>query len=400
MRTLNIGIIGLGCVGMGVVEILERNQTWIAQRCGCLLQIRKGVVRDLSKKRTLSFALSDCVEDILKDPKIDIVVELMGGVQDAFSVAQRALQNNKAFVTANKAMLAEYYHPLQRLAKKAIGFEASVGGGLPIVNALKEGLGANQILFLAGILNGTSNFILDQMELGAHFTQALQQAQALGYAEADPSLDLSGEDSAHKLSILATLAFHTQPTLNYLEGIECIESIDLQHARHLGYRIKLLASAWRCGQSLALVVRPTLIPQAHFLAQVDGVMNGMVIIGDCVGETFFYGAGAGGLASASAVVSDLMAVAKNPNPAPPLETLTYNYTDMPHAYYLRLDPLDLTSIVSILNTHAIQLDSYQVEHNQVICITKPTTQDRVQKVLHHFQQNHQNARALAIYESP
>ncbi|WP_104753679.1 homoserine dehydrogenase [Helicobacter salomonis] len=400
MHILNLGIIGLGCVGMEVVNILERNRAWITQRCGCTLQVRKGVVRDLSKKRVLNFPLSDRVEDVLEDASIDIVVELMGGVQEAFSIAQQALKNNKAFVTANKAMLAQHYHTLQCLTKRAIGFEASVGGGLPIIRALKDGLGANQILYLAGILNGTSNFILNQMELGAPFKEALQQAQALGYAEADPSLDISGEDSAHKLLILATLAFHTQPNLSHVEGIEHIEFIDIQYAKRLGYRLKLLATARCCDQQLMLAVRPTLIPQAHFLAQVDGVMNGVVVGGDCVGETFFYGAGAGGLASASAVVSDLMTVARNPNPAPPLRTLMYTNLEVSQAYYLRLESLDLDQIITTLKAHAIQLSSCQVEHHRVFCITKPTTQLAIQEALFSFQERQQKPCALAIYESP
>ncbi|WP_121020271.1 homoserine dehydrogenase [Helicobacter vulpis] len=397
MRTLNIGIIGLGCVGMGVVEILARNQYWIAQRCGCRLQIRRGVVRDLSKKRVLDFPISDRVQDVLEDDAIDIVVELMGGVQEAFHVAKQALNRHKIFVSANKAMLAQHYHSLSQMAKQSLGFEASVGGGIPIISALQGGLGANQISHLAGILNGTSNFILEQMQQGADFKQALQQAQALGYAEADPSLDISGEDSAHKLLILATLAFHTRPTLHYLEGIEKIENVDIQQAQHLGYAIKLLARAQCQNGHLILSVRPTLIPQEHFLAQVHGVMNGVLVVGDCVGETFFYGAGAGGLASASAVVSDLMAVAKNPKAAPLVELRSYTYAPLPQSYYLRVSTSSLASVQSILENHGIALVSHHIESNTMACITEPVLDSHLQKALASL--HHQSVRVFCVYES-
>ncbi|WP_120945532.1 MULTISPECIES: homoserine dehydrogenase [Helicobacter] len=399
MRTLNIGIIGLGCVGMGVVEILQRNQDWIAQRCGARLRLHRGVVRDLSKKRALHFPLSDRVQDILDDPDIDIVVELMGGVQEAFGIAKQVLNRNKAFVTANKAMLAQHYHSLSQMAKQPLGFEASVGGGIPIISALQDGLGANQICQLSGVLNGTSNFILEQMQLGANFQQALQQAQALGYAEADPSLDINGEDSAHKLLILATLAFHTHPTLAYLEGIENIENVDIQQAKHLGYSIKLLARAQRQGRHLALSVRPTLIPQGHFLAQVHGVMNGVQVVGDCVGETFFYGAGAGGLASASAVVSDLMGVAKNPKPAPLVELITYAHTQIPQPYYLRTMAFDFPNLQSALQDHGIALASHHVESSLSICITQPTLDSHLQTALASLESCSQRVRAFCVYES-
>ncbi|WP_104710400.1 homoserine dehydrogenase [Helicobacter felis] len=389
MRSLNIGIIGLGSVGMGVVDILQNSQENIIRRCGARLQVRKGIVRDLSKPRKVNFALSDRMADVLDDPEIDIVVELIGGVQEAFEIAQRTLENKKLFVTANKAMLATHYLTLQNLATKAMGFEASVGGGLPIVNALKDGLASSGILSLSGILNGTSNFILSQMEQGQSFEKALKEAQALGYAEADPTLDISGEDSAHKLIILSTLAFQTAPKIDFISGIENLSSVDLQYAQSLGYRIKLLAHAQRQDYKLNLRVCPTCIPQKHFLAQVDGVMNGVAIKGDYVGETFYYGAGAGGLASASAVVSDLIALAKNATPPPPIHPIPYTPTDFPTSYYLRLrNPSSLClEELGILN------DCY--DKSKALYITKPTTHKKIQTLF----STHQLDCALPIYES-
>ncbi|WP_104749825.1 homoserine dehydrogenase [Helicobacter cynogastricus] len=390
MRTLNIGIIGLGSVGMSVVDILQKSQESISRRCGVRLQVCKGVVRDLSKPRKVNFALSNQATDILDDPKIDIVVELIGGMQEAFEIAQQALKKQKLFVTANKAMLAVHYLTLQNLATKAIGFEASVGGGLPIVNVLKDGLASSGILRLSGILNGTSNFILSQMEQGQSFEKALKEAQELGYAEADPTLDISGEDSAHKLVILSTLAFQTRPKVDFISGIENLSNIDLEHAQSLGYRIKLLAHAQWQDHNLSLRVCPTCIPQAHFLAQVNGVMNGVAIKGDYVGETFYYGPGAGGLASASAVVSDLIALAKNPTPPPPIHPISYTPVDFPTSYYLRLQNSN-----SLFCLQELGILSYHCDKDRVICITKPTTQEKIQALFSARQLDC----ALPIYES-
>ncbi|GMT38827.1 Homoserine dehydrogenase Hom [Helicobacter bizzozeronii] len=386
MRVLNIGIIGLGCVGMGVVEILKKNRALIAKRCGHELVITRGVVQDLSKKRAVDFPLSDRLEDILDDPSIDVVVELMGGVEQAFQVAQRALKQKKGFVTANKAMLAQHYYSLQNLG--AMGFEASVCGGLPIINALQRGLSANEIRGIQGILNGTTNFILSQMEQGQDFASALQQAQALGYAEANAHLDISGLDSAHKLLILSFLAFHIQPSLDavFIEGIERIKPIDMHYAKRLERTIKHLALAHKQGDKIALSVCPVLLDQNHLLARVEGVMNGVCVLGDCLGESFYYGAGAGGLATASAVVSDLMGIANKPfYPIAPTPHTCQTPQEIQSAYYLRMelsphsDPLCLIS--PVLEKCHIKICAYFQEDKTCIVITEITTQAHIQQAL-------------------
>ncbi|BDQ28409.1 hypothetical protein ASB7_02460 [Helicobacter ailurogastricus] len=289
---VQIGIVGLGCVGLSVVEILNKHAALLEQRCGHALVVKRGVVRDLAKKRPpVDFALSASVDDLLNDPDINLIVELSGQVDLAYQLARHALKQGKGFVTANKAMLAKH----QELIHQPIGFEASVGGGIPLIKALKEGLSANAILSIEGVLNGTCNFILEQMDLGQSFEVALQRAQELGYAEASAHLDTSGQDSAHKLLILASLAFGGKIALSSVEvrGIEGIANADLAHAKRLGCCVKLLAQAHQEKGGLTLSVGPVLLPQSHLLAQVKGVMNGAVVVGDSVGETFYYGAGAG-----------------------------------------------------------------------------------------------------------
>ncbi|BCZ17338.1 hypothetical protein NHP190003_06200 [Helicobacter sp. NHP19-003] len=301
---LQIGIVGLGCVGLSVVEILNKHADLLAQRCGHQLVVKKGVVRDLSKKRPVDFALSANADGLLDDPQIDLIVELSGQVDLAYKLATKALERGKGFITANKAMLAKH----QELIHSSIGFEASVGGGIPLIKALKEGLASNAIVGIQGVVNGTCNFILEQMGLGQSLESALQKAQELGYAEANAHLDTSGQDSAHKLLILSSLAFGGRIVFESMaiRGIEQITNADLAHAKRLGYTLKLLAQAHKGVGGLALSVGPVLLPQGHLLAQVRGVMNGAIFVGDSVGETFYYGAGAGGLATASAVVNDIV----------------------------------------------------------------------------------------------
>lgn len=409
MGVLNIGIIGLGCVGMAVVEILKKHQSLIAQRCGYHLVIKKGVVQDLSKKRGVDFKLSDRIEDVLDDPDIHVVVELMGGIEGAFKVAQRALEQKKGFVTANKAMLAQHYYTLQNLAQTPMGFEASVGGGIPIIGVLKEGLGANEVVSIRGILNGTSNFILSQMAQGRSFVAALKEARSLGYAEANAHLDTSGQDSAHKLLVLAFLAFHIQPKLAevHTEGIEHIKPIDMHYAHRLGYAIKLLGIANKQKQQVELSVCPVLLDQKSLLAQVNGVMNGICVVGDCVGETFYYGMGAGGLATASAVVSDLMAVARflNTGVQKPTTPTPYHLKmpqEISSAYYLRVELAShqeaLSAITPILDQCCIKIHAHFQEKRTHILTTETTTQANMDQALLFFKQSEyfKNAYAMRI----
>lgn len=373
MKDINIGIIGVGVVGSSVVKILEENKEIISARAGVNLVVKKGVVKNLNKTRNINIPLYENPDEILNDEEIDIVIELMGGVQEAYEIAKKALQNKKALITANKAMLAYHRYDLQQIANDIpIGFEASVCGGIPIIKALKDGLGANHILALKGILNGTSNYILTQMiQENQDFNTALKQAQKLGYAEADPSLDINGGDAGHKLLILASLAYgiDAKPKDIIIEGIESISPDDIDFANEFGYSIKLLGIAKKEGNEIELRVHPAMINKNKMISKVEGVMNGISVIGDRVGETLYYGAGAGGDATASAVISDLIEIARGKS------SLMLGFENSPHIpftlkekdsikshYYVRLLTIDkpgvLAQIASILSKNNISISAF------------------------------------------
>lgn len=367
MKTINIGIIGLGTVGSAVVELLLANKDVISARAGAKIVIKKGVAKDISKLKS-QIPLSQNIDDILEDDEISIVIELMGGVEQAYQVAKKALQKGKAFITANKAMLA--YHRYDLINDDAIiGFEASVAGGIPIIKALRDGLSANHIQNIRGILNGTCNYILTKMtDFGISFESALKEAQDLGYAEANPSLDIDGYDAAHKLVILSSIAFgiDTKPENILIEGISGISQDDIFFAKEFGYTIKLLAIAKRVGDEVEIRVHLAMIDNDEMISKVNGVMNGISVIGDRVGETMYYGAGAGGNATASAVVGDLIEIVRGKS-APmlgfkaPLERgLTLkNIDSIESRYYLRLKVADkagtLAKITAILGAHNISI---------------------------------------------
>lgn len=367
MKTINIGIIGLGTVGSAVVELLLTNKDVISARAGAKIVIKKGVAKDISKLKS-QIPLSQNIDDILEDDEISIVIELMGGVEQAYQVAKKALQKGKAFITANKAMLA--YHRYDLINDDAIiGFEASVAGGIPIIKALRDGLSANHIQNIRGILNGTCNYILTKMtDFGINFESALKEAQDLGYAEANPSLDIDGYDAAHKLVILSSIAFgiDTKPENILIEGISGISQDDIFFAKEFGYTIKLLAIAKRVGDEVEIRVHLAMIDNDEMISKVNGVMNGISVIGDRVGETMYYGAGAGGNATASAVVGDLIEIVRGKS-APmlgfkaPLECgLTLkNIDSIESRYYLRLKVADkagtLAKITAIFGAHNISI---------------------------------------------
>lgn len=373
MKDINIGIIGVGVVGSSVIKILEENKEIISARAGVNLVVKKGVVKNLDKARNTNIPLYENPDEILNDKEIDIVIELMGGVQEAYEIAKKALQNKKALITANKAMLAYHRYDLQKIANDIpIGFEASVCGGIPIIKALKDGLGANHILALKGILNGTSNYILTQMiQKNQDFNTALQQAQKLGYAESDPSLDINGGDAGHKLLILASLAYgiDAKPKDIIIEGIESISPDDIEFANEFGYSIKLLGIAKKEGNEIELRVHPAMINKNKMISKVEGVMNGISVIGDRVGETLYYGAGAGGDATASAVISDLIEIARGKS------SLMLGFENSPHIpftlkpknhikshYYVRLLTIDkpgvLAQIASVLSKNNISISAF------------------------------------------
>jgi homoserine dehydrogenase len=315
MRKINIGLIGFGNIGSGVVKILHERKALLTEKIGIEIDIKKICDKDLSSKRNVSVDKSLLTRDpdsVINDPQIDIVVELVGGIHPAKEFIVAALKKGKNVVTANKALLAHFASELFALAAdkgKNIYFEASVGGGIPIIKSLKQGLVANRFNSVYGIVNGTSNYVLSQMSLNSFgFNEALKEAQAKGFAEKDPSLDIDGIDSAHKLVLLTYLAFGKLVNLEdvYIEGISRISLSDVEYAKELGLEIKLLAIAKKKADGLEVRVHPTLIPKDHLLASVEGVFNAIYVSSDLAGNLLFYGPGAGQLSAASAVVSDLV----------------------------------------------------------------------------------------------
>lgn len=318
MDALHIALIGCGTVGSGVARLLLEQGDRLAERAGRRLILRKVVVRDCSKPRAVALPselLTNQLEPVLRDPSIQVAVEVVGGVDWARQAILSLLEAGKDVVTANKALLAQHGQEIFHTARergRAVAFEGSVAGGIPIIAALSQSLAANQIVSLKGILNGTCNFILTQM--GEHdqtYAEALSEAQRQGYAEADPTLDVDGTDSAHKLAILAQIAFGVTVDSSSIDhrGIADIQAIDLQYARELGYTIKLLAEAWQHQRQVAMHVSPVLLRHQSPLAQVRGPYNAIHVVGDAVGDTLFYGAGAGQMPTASSVVGDLIDLA-------------------------------------------------------------------------------------------
>ena len=319
MKPINVGLLGIGTVGGGTFTVLERNREEISRRAGRAIVITVVADKDLTRANSIVNGRAKVIDDALKvvnDPHIDIVVELIGGTGIAKDLMLKAIANGKHVVTANKALLAKHGNEIFAAAQKKgvmVAFEAAVAGGVPIIKSLREGLAANRIEWIAGIINGTSNFILSEMrEKGASFDDVLKQAQKLGYAEADPTFDIEGVDAAHKLTIMAAIGFGIpmQFEAAYTEGISKLTREDIQYAEELGYRIKLLGIAKRKANGIELRVHPTLIPTKRLIANVEGVMNAILVKGDAVGQTMFYGAGAGAEPTASAVVADLIDVAR------------------------------------------------------------------------------------------
>ncbi len=369
---IKIGIIGVGTVGQSVVNILQKNEDIISARAGVKIVPALGVVKDISKKRDVNIPLTTNPDDVLENDEIDIVVELMGGVEEPYKIVKKALKNKKAVVTANKALLAYHRYELQEIAKDLpLFYEASVAGGIPIIGALRNGLSANHIESVVGILNGTCNYMLTKMiNEGVSYEAVLKEAQELGYAEADPTFDVGGFDAAHKLLILASIAYgiDAKPEDILIEGIENISSSDVEFAKEFGYEIKLLGIAKKNGNGVELRVHPTMVKKSHPIASVSGVMNAVSVVGDAVGQTMFYGPGAGGDATASAVIADIIEIARG-NRGPMLgykkglesglELLEPSAIES--KYYLKLKVIDkpgvLAAITSVLSKHNISISS-------------------------------------------
>jgi len=358
---VKIGILGVGTVGTSVARILKDNADIIEARAGKRIVATHGVVQNTAKDRGVDLIISDDPNDVVENPEIDIVVELMGGVEEPYTLVTRALQNGKPVVTANKALLAYHRYELQALAGEVpLMYEASVAGGIPVIGALRNGLAANHIDSIQGIMNGTTNYMLTKMiDEGVAYDAVLREAQELGYAEADPTFDVGGYDAAHKLLILASIAYgiDAKPEEILIEGIESITPTDVEFAKEFGYAIKLLGIAKKSGDGVELRVHPTLIPQGSMVAKVDGVMNAVSVTGDRVGETMYYGAGAGGDATASAVIADLIEIVRG-NTGPMLGYKKGLESGLkllqPEAirtqYYLKLKVVDRPGVLAAVTT--------------------------------------------------
>jgi homoserine dehydrogenase len=383
VKPVNVGLLGLGTVGCGVINVLARNGDEIARRAGRGIEVVAASARDLERPRDCSLdgiCLHADPFDVVNDPQVRIVVELIGGTSPARELVLAAIEQGKHVVTANKALIALHGNEIFAAAQARgvmVAFEAAVAGGIPIIKAIREGLSGNRILWLAGIINGTGNFILTEMrDKGREFADVLAEAQRLGYAEADPTFDVEGIDAAHKLTILASIAFGIPLQFDkvYTEGIARITREDVAYAAELGYRIKHLGIARQSGQGIELRVHPTLIPHRRLIANVDGVMNAVLVTGDAVGPTLYYGAGAGAEPTASAVVADLVdvvrALTSDPeNRVPHLAFQADALSDMAvlsmeevqTAFYLRLRVQDkpgvLADITRILGDQHISLEA-------------------------------------------
>ncbi len=383
MKPINVGLLGIGTVGGGTWDVLARNQEEIMRRAGRGIVITAVADKDQARAQKITGGkarLSTDANEVVTDPDIDIVIELIGGYTAARELVLKAIANGKHVVTANKALLATHGNEIFAAAQKKgvmVGFEAAVAGGIPIIKALREGLTANRIEWIAGIINGTSNFILSEMrDKGLAFDTVLAEAQRLGYAEADPTFDIEGVDAAHKLTIMSAIAFGIPMQFEkaYTEGIAKLTQQDIRYAEELGYRIKLLGITRRTPEGIELRVHPTLIPKRRLIANVEGVMNAILVKGDAVGATMYYGAGAGAEPTASAVVADLVDVTRlhtaDPDHRVPhlafqpdqlAGTRILPMEEVTTSYYLRMRVVDrpgvLADITRILADLSISIDA-------------------------------------------
>jgi homoserine dehydrogenase len=410
MKAINVGLLGIGTVGGGTFTVLQRNAEEIARRAGRPIRIVAVADKNIALAKQITGGACRVTDDaflVVSDPEVDIVIELIGGYGVAKELVLKAIANGKHVVTANKALLATHGNEIFKAAQDKgvmVAFEAAVAGGIPIIKALREGLTANRIEWIAGIINGTTNFILSEMrDKGLSFDTVLKEAQRLGYAEADPTFDIEGVDAAHKITLLASLAFGIPIQFDkaYIEGISKLDAIDIKYAEQLGYRIKLLGITKRTDDGVELRVHPTLIPTKRLIANVEGAMNAVVVQGDAVGATLYYGKGAGAEPTASAVIADLVDVTRmhtadplnrvphlafQPNAMADLKILPMD--EVQTSYYLRLRVQDkpgvLADITRILADEQISIDAViQKEPNEdedqtdLIMLTHLTREKRI-----------------------
>ncbi len=412
MNSVKVGLLGLGTVGSGTVNLLTRNSDEITRRAGRHIHIAHAATRHLDRSRNCStenIVVTDDPFEVVDNPELEIIVELIGGEEPARELVLRAIDSGKHVVTANKALIAKHGNEIFERARQrgvTVAFEAAVAGGIPIIKAIREGLAGNRIEWLAGIINGTANFILTEMFYEQRdFAEVLAEAQRLGYAEADPTFDIEGVDAAHKLTILASIAFGIplQFAKVYTEGISQITRDDVEYAEELGYRIKHLGicSHHGSGKGIVLRVHPTLLPARQLLANVNGVMNAVMVRGDAVGNTLYYGPGAGSEPTASAVVADLVDVVREfnvepDNRVPYLAFQAHALSDetvlgmgeVECAYYLRMQALDepgvLADVTRILGNHGISIEAIlqkqppaDVDYVPVIIMTHKIKESRM-----------------------
>ncbi|AJE99722.1 homoserine dehydrogenase [Pandoraea apista] len=408
MKPIKLGLLGLGTVGFGAFQVLARNQEEIQRRAGRGIEITKVAVRNVERARGLvgdaAIVTGDPFE-VVNDPDIDVVVETIGGYDLTKELVLKAIENGKHVVTANKALLAVYGNEIFAAARKAnvmVAFEAAVAGGIPIIKALREGLTANRIQWIAGIINGTTNFILSEMrDKGIDFDVALADAQRLGYAEADPTFDIEGVDAAHKLTLMSAIAFGVPVQFDraYIEGITKLSALDIKYAEELGYRIKLLGITRHVEAGIELRVHPTLIPAKRLIANVEGAMNAVLVQGDAVGATLYYGKGAGAEPTASAVVADIVDVTRlqTADPEHRVPHLAFQHDALSNtpvlpidevttSYYLRLRVVDRAGVMAALTRILADLDisidallqkeSREGEHQTDIILLTHETQEK------------------------
>ena len=404
---LIVGMAGFGTVGSSVYQVLKRNAALIHARAGKQIEIKRVVCRKTDKvilQTQGNVIASNDLNSIIDDPSISVVIEVMGGIEPAKTFILNALKNGKDVITANKALLATHGDEIFTEARKqnrSVFFEASVAGGIPVIKALREGLAGNQISKISGILNGTCNYILSAMhKTPLSFAEALKNAQQLGYAEADPTFDIEGLDTGHKLSILTSLAFGVpfHFDITAVEGIKGISSLDIHFAQNLGFVVKLLATVEKINDRLAYQVAPTLIPQNSILAQVSDAMNAVEIVGDAVGKTLFYGAGAGGEATASAVLADVIDIAKGhksivkPDSATVVTFLDNN--EKRNKNYIRFNSSslnDLTNhVLPTLEKHQIVVEKIEEINENLVLLTQEIDEKTLQKALTELSQTYCN----------
>jgi len=414
MKPIKVGLLGLGTVGAGTFKVLQRNQQEITRRAGRGIEISMIAVRNIEKARALVGDVCPVVGDsmlVVNNPDIDIIVETIGGTGLTRELVMTAIANGKHVVTANKALLAMHGNEIFKAAQDRgvmVAFEAAVAGGVPIIKALREGLSANRIQWVAGIINGTTNFILSEMrDKGLDFATVLKQAQELGYAEADPTFDIEGVDAAHKATIMAAIAFGIPMQFDkaHVEGISKLEAIDINFAEQLGYRIKLLGIAKRTDKGIELRVHPTLIPSTRLIANVEGAMNAVLVQGDAVGASMYYGRGAGAEPTASAVIADLVDITRlaTADPEHRVPHLAFQPNSLGHevilpmseittSYYLRLRVADqagvLADVTRIMADLSISIDAMLQKEpaenetqTDIIILTHQTQEKNVLKAI-------------------